>query len=240
MLRSDGSRSWTQRCDRSSEDVSNEKVSHGDWWTVFFIFRSHIRMLQLLFTEEVTGWWSRDTVCTSSTHLCSLIYNRDASLLSYLPKTLGFAVGLEFRDNTLLLNSSNSTQFSDGMRTLPYKPITSISYILLLLTGIFAYLGFMILITNLACLTWRDAFHTIRGSSQRPSSTRRCCQGVTCISGTDQNNPTLINAKLSPITGLTLFCFGLVPSPHRGTFPNLHSTTLSRNSLPSHCCWRTR
>ena len=58
------------------------------------------------------------TLYYSSPVNASLPYHRDASLLSFLPKTLGFAVGLEFRDNTLLLNSSNSTQFTDGKYSL--------------------------------------------------------------------------------------------------------------------------
>ena len=40
---------------------------------------------------------------------------KDVSLLSYLPKTLGFAMGLQFRDSTLLLNDKNNTKFAPGM-----------------------------------------------------------------------------------------------------------------------------
>eukprot|EP01041_Mallomonas_annulata_P010767 gene10767-22491_t len=40
---------------------------------------------------------------------------KDPSLLPFLPKTLGFAIGLEFRDSTLVLNSTNTTRFTDGM-----------------------------------------------------------------------------------------------------------------------------
>lgn len=40
---------------------------------------------------------------------------KDASLLSYLPKSLGFAIGLEFRDPTLVLNQTNTTKFVPGM-----------------------------------------------------------------------------------------------------------------------------
>jgi nucleosome binding factor SPN SPT16 subunit len=36
-------------------------------------------------------------------------------LIENLPKTLGFAIGLEFRDSTMLLNSSNTTRFEVGM-----------------------------------------------------------------------------------------------------------------------------
>eukprot|EP00605_Chrysophyceae_sp_TOSAG23-4_P002193 GSChrysophyteH1.ASY1.ANO1.2423.1 assembled CDS len=39
----------------------------------------------------------------------------DSSLLACMPKTLGFAMGLEFRDNTLVLNDKNTTKFEDGM-----------------------------------------------------------------------------------------------------------------------------
>ena len=40
---------------------------------------------------------------------------RDASLLPFLTKTVGFATGLEFRDNTLMLNGTNTTKFLPGM-----------------------------------------------------------------------------------------------------------------------------
>ncbi|RYH14203.1 M24 family metallopeptidase, partial [archaeon] len=40
---------------------------------------------------------------------------KDASLLSFLPKSLGFAIGLEFRDPTLVLNQTNTTKFVPGM-----------------------------------------------------------------------------------------------------------------------------
>lgn len=36
-------------------------------------------------------------------------------LIDCLPKSLGFAIGLEFRDGTLLLNSTNTTRFEVGM-----------------------------------------------------------------------------------------------------------------------------
>lgn len=36
-------------------------------------------------------------------------------LIDCLPKTLGFAIGLEFRDNTMILNSTNTTRFEVGM-----------------------------------------------------------------------------------------------------------------------------
>lgn len=41
--------------------------------------------------------------------------NKDPALLSHLPKNLGFAIGLEFRDSTLVLNQTNNTPFSEGM-----------------------------------------------------------------------------------------------------------------------------
>ena len=40
--------------------------------------------------------------------------NRE-DLISHLPKSLGFAIGLEFRDPTLLLNAINTTRFTEGM-----------------------------------------------------------------------------------------------------------------------------
>lgn len=117
-------------------------------YTILHIHKTHSNIAIVVDDQEKR--YSKHII---HSHLCSLINNRDASLLSFLPKTLGFAVGLEFRDNTLLLNSSNSTQFSDGMRSLPCKSTKSISFILLLYYGIFAYLVNVISITNLACLT---------------------------------------------------------------------------------------
>jgi nucleosome binding factor SPN SPT16 subunit len=40
---------------------------------------------------------------------------RDAALVNHLPKSLGFAIGLEFRDPTLVINEKTSHKFSDGM-----------------------------------------------------------------------------------------------------------------------------
>ena len=40
---------------------------------------------------------------------------KDPSLVQYLPKSLGFATGLEFRDPTLLLNATCSARFMEGM-----------------------------------------------------------------------------------------------------------------------------
>ena len=40
---------------------------------------------------------------------------KDPNLLSYLPKSLGFAIGIEFRDSSLLLNNTNTTKFAEGM-----------------------------------------------------------------------------------------------------------------------------
>jgi len=45
----------------------------------------------------------------------SFLAEKDASLLTYLPKSLGFATGLEFRDSLYVLNDKNSNKFSDGM-----------------------------------------------------------------------------------------------------------------------------
>jgi nucleosome binding factor SPN SPT16 subunit len=40
---------------------------------------------------------------------------KDSSLLAYLPKSLGFSIGLEFRDSSLVLNGTNTTKFVPGM-----------------------------------------------------------------------------------------------------------------------------
>ena len=43
------------------------------------------------------------------------VRSKNEALLPHLPKTLGFAIGLEFRDSTLLLNASNANKFETGM-----------------------------------------------------------------------------------------------------------------------------
>jgi nucleosome binding factor SPN SPT16 subunit len=43
------------------------------------------------------------------------LQKRDPELLIYLPKSLGFAVGLEFRDSAMVLNATNATKFAPGM-----------------------------------------------------------------------------------------------------------------------------
>lgn len=45
----------------------------------------------------------------------SFLKNKDPSLMAYLPKTLGFAMGLEFRDGTMVLNQTNTTRFEANM-----------------------------------------------------------------------------------------------------------------------------
>ena len=45
----------------------------------------------------------------------SYLQERHPELLPHLPKTLGFALGLEFRDSTMLLNATNSNKFAAGM-----------------------------------------------------------------------------------------------------------------------------
>ena len=45
----------------------------------------------------------------------AFLKKKDPSLLDFLPKNLGFAIGLEFRDSVLLLNNTNTTKFSKGM-----------------------------------------------------------------------------------------------------------------------------
>jgi nucleosome binding factor SPN SPT16 subunit len=43
------------------------------------------------------------------------VESNDASLSACLPKSLGFAMGLEFRDSTLVLNDKNTLKFAEGM-----------------------------------------------------------------------------------------------------------------------------
>lgn len=40
---------------------------------------------------------------------------KNPSLLAYLPKTLGFCIGIEFRDGTLTLSQTNSAKFTEDM-----------------------------------------------------------------------------------------------------------------------------
>lgn len=44
-----------------------------------------------------------------------VLQKRDENLIAYLPKTLGFAIGIEFRDSSLLINNTNTTRFEPGM-----------------------------------------------------------------------------------------------------------------------------
>ena len=41
--------------------------------------------------------------------------DKDKNLVAFLPKSLGFAIGLEFRDSTLVLNGTNTAKFQEGM-----------------------------------------------------------------------------------------------------------------------------
>ena len=45
----------------------------------------------------------------------TFLKKRDPELLNHLPKTLGSAVGIEFRDGSMLLNSINTNTFQAGM-----------------------------------------------------------------------------------------------------------------------------
>lgn len=45
----------------------------------------------------------------------AFLKKRDPELLNHLPKSLGFAVGLEFRDSSMLLNGVNVNKFAPGM-----------------------------------------------------------------------------------------------------------------------------
>ena len=45
----------------------------------------------------------------------SFLTKKDSTLVPYLSKTLGFCMGLEFRDNTLVLNEKSEAKFADGM-----------------------------------------------------------------------------------------------------------------------------
>lgn len=45
----------------------------------------------------------------------AFLTKKDPKLLVYLPKSLGFAIGLEFRDPLLVLNEKNDNKFMHGM-----------------------------------------------------------------------------------------------------------------------------
>ena len=45
----------------------------------------------------------------------TFLKKKDPNLLTFLPKNLGFAIGLEFRDSSLVLNNVNTTKFAVGM-----------------------------------------------------------------------------------------------------------------------------
>jgi nucleosome binding factor SPN SPT16 subunit len=45
----------------------------------------------------------------------SFISEKEPSLLAHLPKSIGFAIGLEFRDPTMVLNANNSSKFVNEM-----------------------------------------------------------------------------------------------------------------------------
>ena len=45
----------------------------------------------------------------------AFLERKDPSLVVCLPKSLGFAIGLEFRDGTMVLNANNSNVFEEGM-----------------------------------------------------------------------------------------------------------------------------
>lgn len=43
------------------------------------------------------------------------LMKKDVTLLAYLPKNLGFSIGLEYRDNILILNEKNNYKFTENM-----------------------------------------------------------------------------------------------------------------------------
>jgi nucleosome binding factor SPN SPT16 subunit len=61
--------------------------------------------------QMVPGKELKDVYAAAKDHLTK----KDPSLVSSLPKSLGFAIGLEFRDSLLVLNQNNTNKFVDGM-----------------------------------------------------------------------------------------------------------------------------
>ena len=53
----------------------------------------------------------------------SFLTKRDASLLAHLPKSLGFAIGLEFRDGTLVINEKTTAKVLIHSRIHTYTTI---------------------------------------------------------------------------------------------------------------------
>jgi nucleosome binding factor SPN SPT16 subunit len=45
----------------------------------------------------------------------NFLSTRNSALLAHLPKTLGFAIGIQFRDSSLILNDKNTTKFVENM-----------------------------------------------------------------------------------------------------------------------------
>ncbi len=61
--------------------------------------------------KMVPGTELKEVYLAAQSHL----KRKDPALLAHLPKSLGFAIGLEFRDGTMLLNATNSRVFTAGM-----------------------------------------------------------------------------------------------------------------------------
>lgn len=70
-----------------------------------------IATIDICLEKMVIGNQLKDVMDSAKTFL----QRKAPHLLAHLPKNLGFAIGLEFRDGTLLLNNSNTITFKEGM-----------------------------------------------------------------------------------------------------------------------------
>jgi nucleosome binding factor SPN SPT16 subunit len=62
--------------------------------------------------EQMTAGADMSQVITAAR---SFLKTKHPELLPHLPKSLGFAIGLQFRDSSLVLNEKNTYKFSEGM-----------------------------------------------------------------------------------------------------------------------------
>lgn len=75
------------------------------------VYATLIGLYNVCLEKMVIGNELKDVYETARNYL----NKKDPALLSHLPKTLGFAIGIEFRDSSLVLNGTNNTPFEAGM-----------------------------------------------------------------------------------------------------------------------------
>ena len=92
----------------------------------------------------------------------AFLTKRDASLLAHLPKSLGFAIGLEFRDGTLVINEKTTAK-------VPIRQYTTTNSYTTLPLPFSSHMYNNSITTTLPSVHGRDDFYSLRGPSQRPS-----------------------------------------------------------------------